>query len=77
MPAHIINKKKRTSDISSCIECDFDSLLLSSNVLSGLKKCGFIQPSPIQIQTIPLAKCGVGMNPFFKSLFTLENNLCH
>lgn len=60
MSAHIISEKKRTSDVSSGVECDFESLLLSVPVLDGLKKCGFVRPSPIQVQAIPLAKFGVG-----------------
>jgi len=50
----------RTDDIRSSNATDFESFLLSGNVLKGLKKCGFVRPSPIQVQSIPLAKCGVG-----------------
>ena len=51
---------KRTDDVRSSNETDFESFCLSDNVLKGLKKCGFLRPSPIQVQSIPLAKCGVG-----------------
>ena len=58
--AHVLSEKMRTRDVSSGVLCDFESLLLSSHVYEGLKKCGFVTPSPIQAKAIPLAKCGVG-----------------
>lgn len=59
--AHIINEKQRTEDILADIATDFESLLLSPKVIEGLRHAGFIQPSPIQLQAIPYAKCGVDL----------------
>ena len=58
--AHKIDKKPRTLDVKIQEKVDFDSLLLSDEVLTGLKKCGFERPSPIQLKAIPLGRCGLG-----------------
>ena len=59
---------KRTVDVAIEDDIDFESLLLSPKVLSGLKAIGFDRPSPIQLQSIPLAKCGAGESVFKDSL---------
>lgn len=59
--AHVINAKKRTIDVFTETKTNFESLLLSPKVLSGLKHAGFCQPSPIQLEAIPLAKCGLDL----------------
>ena len=59
--AHVLNDRERTEDIFAETKTDFESLLLSPNVIKGLHHAGFIQPSPIQLKAIPYAKCGLGM----------------
>ena len=63
MIAHDLSNGGRSSDVKTASgkSTDFDSFLLSTAVLKGLKKCGFVRPSPIQVEAIPLAKCGIGM----------------
>jgi ATP-dependent RNA helicase DDX20 len=58
--AHNIRKKPRTRDVLSGESVDFAGLLLSPPVLQGLKDAGFVRPSPIQLKTIPLGRCGLG-----------------
>ena len=59
--AHKLDKKPRTGDVISGEDIDFPGLLLSKPVLKGLKQSGFERPSPIQLKTIPLGRCGLGM----------------
>ena len=56
----VANVKKRTLDVKVKDNVDFESLLLSQDVLAGLKKCGFEKPSPVQLKAIPLGRCGLG-----------------
>lgn len=58
--AHDINSKERTKDVLIDQNVNFDSLLLSEDVLKGLKKNGFMRPSPIQLKAVPLGRCGFG-----------------
>jgi len=37
----------------------FDHLLLPEPILAGLKKCGFVRPSPIQLAALPAVKIGL------------------
>ncbi|XP_065674439.1 probable ATP-dependent RNA helicase DDX20 isoform X3 [Hydra vulgaris] len=55
------NFVKRTVDVAIDDDIGFESLLLSPDVLLGLKAVGFDRPSPIQLQSIPLAKCGADL----------------
>jgi superfamily II DNA/RNA helicase len=55
--------RKRTSDIEVGQDnIYFDELLLSPDILKGLKEAGYSKPSPIQLQAIPLGKIGTGNN---------------
>lgn len=58
--AHEVNKRPRTDDVLGGEELDFAGLLLSAPVLKGLQSAGFERPSPIQLKTIPLGRCGLG-----------------
>lgn len=59
--AHDLNKKWRSDDVKIKDNLDFSSLLLSQKVLAGLKQFRFIKPSPIQLQAIPLGRCGLDL----------------
>ncbi|XP_066912854.1 probable ATP-dependent RNA helicase DDX20 isoform X2 [Clytia hemisphaerica] len=63
MIAHdLTTDTERTLDVQpSQKNTDFESFLPSPNVLKGLKECGFHRPSPIQVESIPLAKCGIDL----------------
>lgn len=52
--------KNRTQDVLNDEDCLFSSLLLSKNVLNGLEKVGFKNPSPVQLKSIPFGRCGLG-----------------
>lgn len=58
--AHNLKEKERTKDITIDEEFNFNSFLLSDEVLKGLNQSGFVKPSPIQLKAIPLGKCGFG-----------------
>lgn len=53
--------KDRTKDVLGDESSTFDELLLSEPVLSGLRKSNFFHPSPIQLKSIPLGRCGLGL----------------
>jgi len=56
-----MNGRQRTSDVHQTESeiAEFSSLLLSEKVLKGLEKNGFVNPSPIQLNVIPLGKFGL------------------
>lgn len=57
--AHKLESQWRSNDVLQTDEnATFDEFLLSDRVLSGLHKSGFVRPSPIQVQAIPLGLCG-------------------
>ncbi|CAH1112445.1 unnamed protein product [Psylliodes chrysocephalus] len=58
MLAHRIDDNSRTKDVTVVENVTFESLLLSENVLKGLKKSGFKKPSPVQLKAIPVGRCG-------------------
>jgi superfamily II DNA/RNA helicase len=58
------NKKQRTKDIELDENVSFDDLILSKQILTGLKSAGFLKPSPIQLKAIPLGKLGLGKKNF-------------
>ena len=62
MIAHDLSNGTRSYDVQTTSNktTDFDSFLLTPLVLNGLTECGFVRPSPIQVEAIPLAKCGIG-----------------
>lgn len=51
----------RTQDIEISENIDFEGLHLSQRVLKGLKNAGFLRPSPIQLKSIPLGRCGLDL----------------
>ncbi|XP_042873122.1 probable ATP-dependent RNA helicase DDX20 [Penaeus japonicus] len=59
--AHTISDRERTEDIHTEENVDFAGMYLSDHVLEGLKKSGFIKPSPIQLAAIPLGRCGLDL----------------
>jgi ATP-dependent RNA helicase DDX20 len=58
--AHRFKEKRRTADVLTEEKVDFSGLMLSGDVLEGLKSAGFERPSPIQLKAIPLGRCGLG-----------------
>ncbi|CAG9833112.1 unnamed protein product [Diabrotica balteata] len=58
MLAHQIENDSRTKDVVVVENVTFDSLLLSEKVSKGLTKNGFKKPSPVQLKSIPLGRCG-------------------
>jgi len=58
--AHNVDSVKRSKDVILSELVTFDELLLTKPILSGLKKSGFNIPSPIQLKSIPLGRCGLG-----------------
>lgn len=66
---HDILTSERTQDIKISEDVSFDSMLLSSNTLNGLKTSGFYVPSPIQLHGIPLGKCGFGKSIVFTNSY--------
>ncbi|KNC87453.1 hypothetical protein SARC_00435 [Sphaeroforma arctica JP610] len=61
--AHNVNDKNKTRSVDVQVSEDvtFEGLLLSAPVLKGLHRAGYIRPSPIQLQAIPLGKCGLDL----------------
>lgn len=56
--AHDFRDKLRSSDVLLTEDITFLDLHLNQEVLDGLKKCGFLRPSPVQLKSIPLGRCG-------------------
>lgn len=52
------SSKLRSKDVALEENVTFQDLLLSPKTNHGLDKCGFHRPSPIQLETIPLGRCG-------------------
>ncbi|GAB1598876.1 probable ATP-dependent RNA helicase ddx10 [Argonauta hians] len=61
--AHNVNDSaiSRTTDIAISEDVTFEGLFLSDGVLKGLHKSGFVRPSPIQLKSIPLGRCGLDL----------------
>lgn len=53
--------RTRSKDVTLEEDVTFQDLLLGANTLLGLQRCGFRRPSPIQLETIPLGRCGFDM----------------
>lgn len=56
-----MGEKRRTADVILPADCqcvNFEGLLLLPTVLEGLKRMGFVRPSPIQLEAIPVGRCG-------------------
>lgn len=62
--AHNLSAKARTKDIKIAEDVTFYQMGLSQNILDGLTNCGFEKPSPVQLKSIPLGRCGFGNNYF-------------
>lgn len=56
--AHNLGAVWRSEDVQHAEDLTFDQFMLSEHVLTGLRKSGFVKPSPIQVQAIPLGLCG-------------------
>ncbi|XP_018569587.1 probable ATP-dependent RNA helicase DDX20 [Anoplophora glabripennis] len=56
--AHSLEVNNRTKDVTIHGNITFESLMLSENVLKGIKESGFRKPSPIQLKSIPVGRCG-------------------
>lgn len=57
---HSTTDTDRTEDVIIKQNTTFESLLLLEKVLKGLKKTGYVKPSPIQLKAIPVGRCGFG-----------------
>lgn len=55
--AHDITQEL-SKDVKSGDETSFEDLMLNEKTYNGLRKCGFLRPSPIQLETIPIGRCG-------------------
>ena len=51
---------ERTKDVEITEDVFFGEMMLSPQVLAGIKKCNFEKPSPIQLRAIPIGCCGLG-----------------
>ena len=58
--AHKLDIKWRSSDVA-WDETLFENLMLKEEILKGLAKSGFVRPSPIQLEAIPLGRCGLDL----------------
>ena len=58
--AHDLNRRERTEDVQGDRTHKFSDLGLSDPILKGLSEAGFVVPSPIQWQAIPLGRSGLG-----------------
>ena len=58
--AHNLNDctRTRSKDVALSENITFDHFLLTPETAIGLKSCGFNMPSPVQLEAIPLARCG-------------------
>jgi len=52
------DKREQTEDVTSTKGTDFESFMLSRNLLAGLFELGFERPSPVQEECIPLVLMG-------------------
>ncbi|KZS09201.1 DEAD box ATP-dependent RNA Helicase [Daphnia magna] len=59
--AHSFTSKERTEDVNIQENLTFSDMHISSPVLKGLTKAGYVKPSPIQLDAIPIGKCGIDM----------------
>ena len=80
--AHRLNAKRRTADVLINEKVDFSGLILSKDVLKGLKSAGFERPSPIQLKAIPIGRCGVGEWIVYNACFSVgcffvDNSFIH
>lgn len=57
---------EKTKDVEITEDVSFQDMMLSAHVLSGLTKCNFIKPSPIQLRAIPIGRCGLGTSIDFQ-----------
>jgi len=71
MAAHSYELKQRTTDVDTQQNVTFEDMHLSPPVLLGLTKAGFLKPSPIQLQAIPIGKCGKGIHNWKKKVISI------
>lgn len=67
--------EERTDDVRINEHLDFASLLLSPAVIKGLQNAGLERPSPIQLQAIPVGRCGLGEKFFGTILRNIEKKV--
>jgi ATP-dependent RNA helicase DDX20 len=48
----------RTVDVQT--DGSFERLFLPEPILQGLHRAGFAKPSPVQLEAIPVGRCGAG-----------------
>lgn len=53
--------QKRSRDVDTGQDVDFDTLVRNKALLRGLSEAGYERPSPIQLQAIPLGRIGVDL----------------
>ncbi|CAD5115552.1 DgyrCDS4516 [Dimorphilus gyrociliatus] len=61
MAAHDLEAVPRTKDIELSEHVEFKDMCLTSRVLEGLNDAGFVRPSPVQLRSIPVGRCGLDM----------------
>ena len=59
--AHKISAKERTDDVTINPDVTFDSFGLKDKIRNGLIRCGYINPSPVQLLSIPEALIGIDL----------------
>uniref|UniRef100_A0A1B6LV17 RNA helicase n=1 Tax=Graphocephala atropunctata TaxID=36148 RepID=A0A1B6LV17_9HEMI len=59
--AQDVSAKPRTGDIQISEDIDFKTMLLPIPIVQGLKKSGYLKPSPIQRKALPLVRCGLDL----------------
>ncbi|KAI7899691.1 P-loop containing nucleoside triphosphate hydrolase protein [Cokeromyces recurvatus] len=52
---------KRSHDVAIDEKVEFSALLQNKQLLQGLKRAGYDQPSPVQLKAIPLGRLGVDL----------------
>jgi len=56
--AHDLTDQLRSVDVLLDEDIKFADLHLSPAVLEGLNRCGFSRPSPVQLRSLPIGRCG-------------------
>ncbi|CAH0546297.1 unnamed protein product [Brassicogethes aeneus] len=56
--AHVLEEKERTKDVILEENVSFKELFLPQHILDGLEYHNFKKPSPIQLKSIPVGRCG-------------------
>lgn len=64
--AHDLSDSTKTRSLDVLLEghdsnVTFKDLMLTTSTHEGLMKCGFERPSPVQLESIPLGRCGLDL----------------